>query len=128
MKKKGPDINSLSKMQDIMDILYKLNRIKDNSYDVNYLKHINEMPPIDKAQNILKYISQNTDNATKDNAEMFINILKNIDEVKLNVNNMNQNKHGNNNISSNLNKKLTYDNNDLFNKIKFFLKSLNDEE
>ena len=128
MYKKGPDINSLLKMQDIMDILYKLNRIKDNSYDENYSKYLDNMPPIDKAQNIIKYISQNTDNTTKDNAEMFIKILKNIDEVKYNVNNMNQKRYGKPNIGSNLNNKQTYNNSDIFDKIKNFLKSLNDEE
>jgi len=128
MYKKGPDINSLLKMQDIMDILYKLNRIKDNSYDENYSKYLDNMPPIDKAQNIIKYISQNTDNTTKDNAEMFIKILKNIDEVKYNVNNMNHKRYEKPNIGSNLNNKQTYNNSDIFDKIKNFLKSLNDEE
>jgi len=126
--KKGPDINSLLKMQDIMDILYKLNRIKDNSYDENYSKHLDNMPPIDKAQNIIKYISQNTDNTTKENAEMFIKILKNIDEVKYNVNNMNQKRYGKSKIGSNSSNKQIYNNGDTFDKIKNFLKSLNDEE
>lgn len=128
MYKKGPDINSLLKMQDIMDILYKLNRIKDNSYDENYSKHLDNMPPIDKAQNIIKYISQNTDNTTKENAEMFIKILKNIDEVKYNVNNMNQKRYGKSKIGSNSSNKQIYNNGDTFDKIKNFLKSLNDEE
>lgn len=126
--KKKPDVNSLLKMQDMMDILYKLNRIKDNSYDENYSKHFNNMPPIDKVQNIIKYISQNTDKTTKDSAELFINILNNIDEVKWNMNNMNQKKYGKSNIGSNLSNKQTYSNNDYLNKIKLFLKSLNDEE
>lgn len=125
MRKRGPDINSLLMMQDIMDILLKLNRIKDNSYDRSFSKYLDNMPPIDKVQNIIKYISQNTDNTTKENAEIFINILKNIDEVN---NNMNQKKYGNHNISSNLSNNSTYNKNDLFNKIKYFLKSLNDEE
>lgn len=128
MYKKGPDINSLLKMQDIMDILYKVNRIKDNSYDENYSKHLDNMPPIDKAQNIIKYISQNTDNMTKENAEIFIKILKNIDEVKYNVNNMNQKRYGKSKTGSNLSNKQTYKTGDTFDKIKNFLKSLNDEE
>jgi len=126
--KNGIDINSLLKMQDMMDILYKLNRIKDNSYDENYSKHLDNMPPIDKAQNIIKYISQNTDNTTKENAERFIKILKNIDEVKYNVNNMNQKKYGKTNIGSNLSNKQIYNNGDTFDKIKKILKLLNDEE
>lgn len=126
MSKKKPDINSLVKMQDMMDILYKLNRIKDNSYDQKISKHLDNMPPINKAQDILKYISRDTDNMSKENAELFINILKNIDEVKNNLNNINQKKHEKYNISSNNNP--IYNENDLFGKIKNFLKSLNDKE
>jgi len=126
LRKRGSEINSLLVMQDMMDILYKLNRIKDNSYDENFSKHLDNIPPIDKAQNIIKFISQNADNTTKESAELFINILKNIDEVKWNVNNINQKKYGKSNIG--LSNKSKYNNNDFLNKIKYFLKSLNDEE
>lgn len=125
LDKKKPDMISLLKLQDIMDILYKMNRIKDNSYDKKISKNLDNMPPIDKAQNILKYIFQNTDNMTKENAEMFINMLKNMDKYN---NNENQRKYRKPDIGSKLGKNSTYYNNDIFNKIKYFLNSLNDEE
>ena len=121
MNRKEPDPNSLLILQDMIDIFYKISRIKDNSYDQNASKNINSIIPIDKAENLIRYMSQNTDNTTKQNADIFVNILKNIDS-------MNQNQYRKQRNNSNSSKNLNYDNHDVINKIKFFLKSLNDEE
>jgi len=121
VNRKEPDPNSLLILQDMIDIFYKISRIKDNSYDQNASKNINSIIPIDKAENLIRYMSQNTDNTTKQNADIFVNILKNIDS-------MNQNQYRKQRNNSNSSKNLNYDNHDVINKIKFFLKSLNDEE
>jgi len=130
-------------MQDIIDILYKINRIKENSYDQNFTRQLDNMPPIDKAQNLIRYISNNTDSVNRKNADILINILKNINEVN-NNNNGNHNKNKKINInrnknfqniqknkkydnSSNIDSNSIYDNDSLLSKLKFFLKSLNDE-
>lgn len=131
MTRKEPDLNSLLIMQDLMDILYKINRIKDNSYDQNFTKQLDNMPPIDKAQNMIRYFSKNGDSMTRKNADIFINILKNINEVNINKNNVsNKNNNGSYqkyNNNSNLGKNSIFEDSNLFNKLKYFLKSLNDE-
>lgn len=136
MTRKEPDLNSLLIIQDLMEIFYKINRIKDNSYDQSFKRQFDNMPPIDKAQNMLRYISKNTDSMTRKNADIFINILKNIDEINnnenYNKNNRNNRNNRNNNYykyrsSSNLDNRTKYANNSMLNKLKYFLKSLNDE-
>lgn len=121
MGKKRPDQISMMKMQDMIDIFYKLNRIKDNSYDHNYSNSLNDIPPIDKAENLIRFITKKNDNMTNQNAEILFNILKNVELI-----NSNQNRH-NKRITNSMENSKLYDN-DFISKIKFFLKSLNDEE
>ncbi len=129
LNKKEPDLNSLLKMQDIIDILYIINRIKDNSYDQNFKGQLDNMPPLDRAQNIIKYISKNSDDMTRKNVDILMNILQNINEV-----NHNRNNFRNNNINyrgyktkSNLGNYPISDKNNYIEKLKKFLKLLNDE-
>jgi hypothetical protein len=132
---KEADLNSLLIMQDLIDILYKVNRIKDNSYDPNFTRQFDNMQPIDKVQNIIKYISKNTDRRTRKNADILINILGNINEVNRSESsnrkkNSDRNKNKNNqkySTSLNVGRNSIYDSNSLLNKLKYFLKSLNDE-
>ncbi|MBP1926551.1 hypothetical protein J2Z76_002420 [Sedimentibacter acidaminivorans] len=131
LHKKETDLNSLLKMQDVIDILYRINRIKDNSYDQNLKGQLDNMPPLDRAQNIIKYISKNSDDMTKKNADIFINILKNINEVNHNGSNFrNRNNNKNHKIyrtNSNPRNYPIIDNNSFVEKIKNILKLLNDE-
>jgi len=144
LNKNEPDLNSLMKVQDIIDVLYKINRIKDNSYDQNFNRQLNNMPPVDKAQDIIKYISKNSDLMTRQNADILIDILRNVNEVNHNINSnirsSKNNRNGRNteNIRNSKNsenyknvsnsKKYSIKSDDNFlDKIKNFLKLLNDE-
>lgn len=138
LNKKEPDLNSLFKVQDIIDILYRINRIKDNSYDQNFKGQLDNMPPFDRAQNIIKYISKNSDDMTKKNADIFINILKNINEVNYNGKNFrgqqnfrNQKNNRNKNYrmyrTNSNSRNYPISDNTFIEKLKNFLKLLNDE-
>lgn len=131
LHKKEPDLNSLFKIQDIIDILYRVNRIKDNSYDQNFRGQLDNMPPFDRAQNIIKYISKNGDDVTKKNADIFINILKNINEVNNGNNFRNQKNNRNKNYrmyrTNSNSRNYPISDNTLIEKLKNFLKLLNDE-
>ena len=116
--KKGPDPIMLLKLRDMLDVIYRINRIKDNNYDKSIADNLNKMPPIYQAENLIRYLSDNGNNKkTNQNAEIFMEILKNIELL-------NQNNKGSSN-SSYFNKNMNDIN--LLDKIKIFLKSLNDE-
>lgn len=120
MKNKRPDPNSLLIVQDLMDILYKIKRIKGNSYDNIFSDKLNNLPPLDRAESLIRYMSKN--NNSSQNAEIFINILRNLEML-----NQNQSHSQRGNYSSKMQNSMHNDN-DIISKIKFFLKSLNDEE
>lgn len=108
----------LLKLRDMLDVIYRINRIKDNNYDKSIADNLNKMPPIYQAENLIRYLSDNGNNKkTNQNAEIFMEILKNIELL-------NQNNKGSSN-SSYFNKNMNDIN--LLDKIKIFLKSLNDE-
>lgn len=121
MRRKGADVVSLLKLQDMIDVLNALNRIKDNSYDQEIYDNLNDMNFRDKAESIMRHISKNTDGNTRQNAEIFIDILRNIDMLNNNQYNKNKKRYY-------MGRNLSYGQSDLLDKIKFFLKSLNDEE
>lgn len=119
MNKKGPDPVTLLKLRDMLDVIYRINRIKDNNYDQSIANNLNKMPPIYQAENLIRYLSNNSNNKKMNqNAEIFIEILKNIELL-------NQNSKGSSN-SPYFNKNM--DDANFLDKIKYFLKSLNDEE
>lgn len=119
MNNKRPDPNSLLIVEDLMDILYKIKRIKGNSYDNNFTDKLNNLPPIDRAESLIRYMSKNNNNNSSHNAEIFINILRNLEMLNQNQNHRQRDNYGRMQNSMH---------NDIISKIKFFLKSLNDEE
>lgn len=122
MRRKGPDVVSLLKLQDMLDVLNTLNRIKDNSYDREASNNLNDMNFMDKTESLMRHISDNADGNTRQNAEALINILRNLDMLN---NNYRYGKTGKRPEGS---RNLSYSESGMLNKIKFFLKSLNDEE
>lgn len=120
MNKKSQDQLSMMKMQDMIDIFYKLNRIRDNSYYHGNMKNMNDVPPVERAENLIRLISENN-SQTRQNAEIFIDILRNMEML-------NASRYNNNKISTHTRRSSTTYSNDIISKIKFFLNSLNDEE
>lgn len=119
MHKKRRDQISMMKMQDMIDVFYILSHMRDNSYNQNYSRSMNNKQPINKAENLIRIISENK-NMNSKNVGILIDILRNIEMLN---NNGYINK-----ISSNPKRNSTLFNNDIMSKIKFFLNSLNDEE
>lgn len=118
MYRKGPNPFVLLKLGDMLDVLYKINRIKYNNYDKRIAQELMRMPPIDQAENFIKYLSDTSNNQKiNQNAEILIEILRNIERLNHNTRRSS---------STNYNKKLL--NTDFFSKIKLFLKALNEEE
>lgn len=79
------DPNALMKMQDMMDIMYKLSRIQNNGYNSNYARRLNSMTPADKAGSMIRGMASNFDRDTRRSAENFIGILQNIEEMRFNM-------------------------------------------
>lgn len=116
--KKGPDTITLLKLKDMFDVIYIINRIKSSNYDKGIVNDINKVTPINQAENIIRYLSDSSNNKKMNqNAEIFIDLLRNIELL-------NQNNGGYDLSKSNRN----ITNRDLFSKIKYFLNSLNNEE
>lgn len=119
MNKKSQDQMSMMKMQDMVDIFYKLNRIRDNYYYSGSMKGINDVTPVERAENLIRLVSENNSQA-RQNAEIFIDILKNMEMLNTS--------RYNNKINMRTRRNSTSYGNDIISKIKFFLNSLNDEE
>jgi len=71
----------LLKMQDLMEILYILNRIKYDSYDDDDVNEIKNMSEIDRTENMIRILCKNSDKTTKGNADHVINLMRDMDSV-----------------------------------------------
>ncbi|WP_425448069.1 hypothetical protein [Dethiothermospora halolimnae] len=75
---------TLSKVEDIIDIFNKVKRIKESKYK-NEVKSTNNLPAIDKGERILAEMIDYMDDDRKKVAENIIDTKKRIDETKHNI-------------------------------------------
>lgn len=125
------DPNFIIKIQDMMDIMYSLNRIRSNNYDDDLIDEIKKMNSIDKTESLLKILSKNGNKITRVNSNYLIRLMRDVDSVKRDVNymkNANKKNSENKNYISKLNCDESEENGNFLSKIMFFLNSLNDEE
>lgn len=120
----GP--NSILKLQDMLDILYTINRIMESSNNVNNEGGTNRPSSSNKSQNIIKNFHHNTNGMTNPNIDMFINLLREMDSLNRRNNYIDHNKYRRNRNSSNYNNGGD-ESFSIVDKIKLFLNSLNDE-
>lgn len=133
MAKGGLNPKSLIKIQDALEILSMINRMRYNSYDDDIINKINNMSSLDRVSSLLKYLSKNGDKRSRENAKYMINLLHNIDSIKNDVSYLRNLKKENNEVHAAVkttidNKNLYKKETDFFNKIITFLNYLNGEE
>ena len=80
----------LSKVQDIFDIFYKVNRIKKSDYSQGISKLSNEVSSVDKTEKILYEMSHYMNSNNKKLVEDVLNTKKNIYKTKRNLENHTQ--------------------------------------
>lgn len=126
------DPKSFLIMEDILEILYILNRMRNNSYDYDYVKNVNKMSEMDRLEDFIKLLFSNKDKKTKESAKKLMSLIQDIDSVKYGINNLHHNEYKEREelyLKPKFKENLYTEGDDgLFNKLIFFLKSLNDEE
>lgn len=87
----GRDKSTMLKLQDMIDIVFKLNRIKGSNYKLVELQHLDNLPLLEKAQRILKEMSSHLQGKEKDSTEKMIDLMNGIEIARVNLQSLKKN-------------------------------------
>ncbi|WP_427339652.1 hypothetical protein [Caloranaerobacter sp. DY30410] len=79
------DQKILSKVQDVLEIIYKINRLTDGDYSEEVVNTLSDMDRIQRKERILKEISKYLDEKEKKIISMAVNSKERIYETKANI-------------------------------------------
>ncbi len=87
----GRDKGTMLKLQDMIDIVFKLSRIKDSNYKLVDLQYLDNIPLLEKAQRVLKEMSSHLDGNEKDSTEKMIDLMNGIEMTRVNLQSLKKN-------------------------------------
>lgn len=66
----------------MMEILYKVNRIRNNTYDEEYMEKLRNMNTIDRTEKFIEFLNYGGDKRLKDNSKHIMDLMHHMDSVK----------------------------------------------
>lgn len=87
----GRDKSTMLKLQDMLDIVFKLNRIKDNNYKLVDLQYLDNLPLLEKAQGVLKEVSKHLQGEEKYNTEKIMDLMNGVEIARVNLQSLKKN-------------------------------------
>lgn len=121
------DRNTITKLQDMLDIIYKMNRVRGNSYDGNDYRQLANVSFLENTQEIIRKIAPHLNKTDRINSDNVINLIKGIEMAKYNIQKLNRSGNQNpQNIIESL-KPMIEGESVNFRKIKDMLRKLNEE-